>query len=104
MQRLHGAIAAAVTPLTEGGLSLDSDSFGPLVRFLATGGVDGVLVAPDDPRAVAAGIDAALADLPRLSDGARRAATSWTDVATALVEVSGRSRRDRSRGSDPPIP
>lgn len=44
MQRLHGAIAAAVTPLTEGGLSLDSDSFGPLVRFLATGGVDGVLV------------------------------------------------------------
>jgi dihydrodipicolinate synthase/N-acetylneuraminate lyase len=44
MQRLHGAIAAAVTPLTEGGRSLDPDSFAPLVRFLATGGVDGVLV------------------------------------------------------------
>ena len=44
MQRLHGAIAAAVTPLTEGGRSLDADSFAPLVRFLATGGVDGVLV------------------------------------------------------------
>jgi dihydrodipicolinate synthase/N-acetylneuraminate lyase len=44
MQRLHGAIAAAVTPLTEGGRSLDPDSFAPLVRFLASGGVDGVLV------------------------------------------------------------
>ena len=44
MQGLHGAIAAAVTPLTEGGRSLDADSFAPLVRFLATGGVDGVLV------------------------------------------------------------
>jgi dihydrodipicolinate synthase/N-acetylneuraminate lyase len=43
MQRLHGAIAAAVTPLTEGGRSLDPDSFGPLVGFLAAGGVDGLL-------------------------------------------------------------
>ena len=43
MQRLHGAIAAAVTPLTEGARSLDPDSFGPLVGFLAAGGVDGLL-------------------------------------------------------------
>jgi dihydrodipicolinate synthase/N-acetylneuraminate lyase len=43
MQRLHGAIAAAVTPLTEGGRSLDPDSFGPLVGFLAAGGADGLL-------------------------------------------------------------
>ena len=44
VRRLHPAIAAAVTPLTEGGRSLDPDSFAPLVRSLATGGVDGVLV------------------------------------------------------------
>jgi dihydrodipicolinate synthase/N-acetylneuraminate lyase len=43
MARLHGAIAAAVTPLTDGGRSLDDDSFGPLVGFLAAGGVDGLL-------------------------------------------------------------
>jgi dihydrodipicolinate synthase/N-acetylneuraminate lyase len=43
MSRLHGAIAAAVTPLTDGGRSLDLDSFGPLVEFLAAGGVDGLL-------------------------------------------------------------
>jgi dihydrodipicolinate synthase/N-acetylneuraminate lyase len=40
---LHGAIAAAVTPLTEGAEALDLDAFGPLVAFLAEGGVDGVL-------------------------------------------------------------
>jgi dihydrodipicolinate synthase/N-acetylneuraminate lyase len=43
MDRLHGAIAAAVTPLRESGRSLDTDSVGPLVAFLANGGLDGVL-------------------------------------------------------------
>lgn len=42
-RRLHGAIAAAVTPLTDGGRSLDPESFPPLVAFLAEGGVDGIL-------------------------------------------------------------
>lgn len=40
---LTGAIAAAVTPLTEGGVDLDEDAVGPLVAFLAEGGIDGVL-------------------------------------------------------------
>ncbi len=40
---LHGAIAASVTPLTHGGSSLDESAFEPLVAFLATGGVDGIL-------------------------------------------------------------
>lgn len=42
---LKGAIAAAVTPLTEGGRALDETAIGPLLRFLVDGGVDGVLVA-----------------------------------------------------------
>jgi dihydrodipicolinate synthase/N-acetylneuraminate lyase len=41
--KLHGAIAAAVTPLTGGGDALDLDAFAPLVAFLVEGGVDGVL-------------------------------------------------------------
>jgi dihydrodipicolinate synthase/N-acetylneuraminate lyase len=41
--RLHGAIAAAVTPLRDGGRSLDEASVAPLVRFVAEGGMDGVL-------------------------------------------------------------
>jgi N-acetylneuraminate lyase len=40
---LHGAIAAAVTPLVPGGHALDEPAFEPLVGFLAEGGVDGVL-------------------------------------------------------------
>ncbi len=40
---LTGAIAAAVTPLTDGGRRLDESALGPLVRFLADGGIDGVL-------------------------------------------------------------
>jgi dihydrodipicolinate synthase/N-acetylneuraminate lyase len=40
---LSGAIAAAVTPLTAGGDGLDEEAIGPLARFLADGGIDGVL-------------------------------------------------------------
>ena len=40
---LRGAIAATVTPLREQGRSLDEDGIEPLVRFLADGGLDGIL-------------------------------------------------------------
>ncbi len=40
---LQGAIAATVTPLRDGGRALDGEAFAPLVRFLADGGVDGLL-------------------------------------------------------------
>ena len=43
--RLHGAIAASVTPLTAGGRALDLAAVGTLVDFLHRGGVDGALVA-----------------------------------------------------------
>jgi dihydrodipicolinate synthase/N-acetylneuraminate lyase len=40
---LRGAIAAAVTPMNDGGLHLDEDGVDRLAGFLAEGGVDGVL-------------------------------------------------------------
>jgi dihydrodipicolinate synthase/N-acetylneuraminate lyase len=40
---LRGAIAAALTPLADGGAELDEDAFGPYVDFLAAGGLDGIL-------------------------------------------------------------
>jgi dihydrodipicolinate synthase/N-acetylneuraminate lyase len=40
---LKGAIAAAVTPLTDGGDRLDEPAFAPLTRFLVDGGLDGLL-------------------------------------------------------------
>jgi dihydrodipicolinate synthase/N-acetylneuraminate lyase len=39
---IRGALAAAVTPLRDGGEALDEDAFAPLVEFLAAGGLDGV--------------------------------------------------------------
>ena len=43
MATLHGAIAAAVTPMRDGGIAIDVASIGPLTSFLADGGIDGVL-------------------------------------------------------------
>jgi dihydrodipicolinate synthase/N-acetylneuraminate lyase len=40
---LKGAIAAALTPLRDGGEALDEDAFAPYVDFLAAGGLDGLL-------------------------------------------------------------
>jgi dihydrodipicolinate synthase/N-acetylneuraminate lyase len=40
---LHGAIAAALTPLRDGGAAVDEDAFGPYVDFLAGHGLDGLL-------------------------------------------------------------
>src|SRR5918992_3545884 len=40
---LSGALAAAVTPLRDGGGALDEEAVAPLVAFLAAGGLDGLL-------------------------------------------------------------
>ncbi len=42
-QVIKGALAAAVTPLRDGGAALDEEAFGPLADFLAAGGLDGIL-------------------------------------------------------------
>src|SRR4051812_25268382 len=43
MAVLRGALAAAVTPLRDGGARLDEDAFGPLADRYANAGLDGVL-------------------------------------------------------------
>lgn len=40
---IRGAVAAALTPLRDGGSALDEPVFEPYVDFLASGGVDGIL-------------------------------------------------------------
>src|SRR5207248_7984947 len=40
---LRGAVAAALTPLRDGGEALDEEAFAPYVDFLAAGGLDGLL-------------------------------------------------------------
>jgi dihydrodipicolinate synthase/N-acetylneuraminate lyase len=41
--RISGALAAAVTPLRDGGERLDEDAFGPLLEFYGASGLDGLL-------------------------------------------------------------
>jgi dihydrodipicolinate synthase/N-acetylneuraminate lyase len=41
---LRGVLAAAVTPLREGGEALDDEAFAPYVDYLVAGGLDGLLV------------------------------------------------------------
>lgn len=41
---LRGALAAAVTPLRNGGTALDEEAVGPLLAFLSARGLDGALV------------------------------------------------------------
>jgi dihydrodipicolinate synthase/N-acetylneuraminate lyase len=40
---LRGTLAAAATPLRNGGASLDEEAFGPLADFFVAGGLDGLL-------------------------------------------------------------
>jgi dihydrodipicolinate synthase/N-acetylneuraminate lyase len=55
--KLHGAIAAAVTPLRDGGRALDLGSVPPLARFLADGGLDGALIAGTTGEGVLLNVD-----------------------------------------------
>jgi dihydrodipicolinate synthase/N-acetylneuraminate lyase len=40
---LRGTLAAAITPLRDGGAALDEDAFAPYVDYLVDGGLDGIL-------------------------------------------------------------
>lgn len=42
VKKLHGTLAAAFTPLRDGGETLDLEAIGPYVEFVVAGGVDGV--------------------------------------------------------------
>ena len=86
---LHGAIAAALTPLTGGGSTIDEAAIAPYVDFLASHGLDGVLALGTTGEGV-------LFDL----DERRR-------IARALHGGSGRTAPGRRRiaaPSPPPTP
>ena len=65
MARLHGAIAAASTPLTDGGARLDADAFGPYADFLVEAGLDGILAFGTNGEAVLLSSDERRAGLER---------------------------------------
>lgn len=89
---LRGAIAAAVTPLTDGGGDVDEEGIGPLARFLADGGMqgvlacgttgEGILLSVDERRRV---VEAYLADRPAGFQVAVHAGAQTTAQTVALA-------------------
>jgi dihydrodipicolinate synthase/N-acetylneuraminate lyase len=55
--RIWGTLAAAVTPLRDGGTRLDEDAFGPLLEFYRASGLDGVLVLGTTGEGILLGFD-----------------------------------------------
>jgi dihydrodipicolinate synthase/N-acetylneuraminate lyase len=74
---LHGAIAAALTPLTGGGATIDEAAIPPYVDFLASHGLDGILVLGTTGEGV-------LFDL----DERRRVLERFMEAAGARLEVA----------------
>lgn len=54
---IQGALAAAATPLRDGGAALDEEGFGPLADFLAAGGLDGILALGTTGEGILLGLD-----------------------------------------------
>ncbi len=67
-RRLTGAIAAAVTPLRDGGSRLDEDAFGPYADFLVGAGLDGVLAFGTNGEAVLLSVEERQRGLERWVD------------------------------------
>jgi len=74
---LRGTIAAAVTPLRDGGAALDPDAFGPVVEFLARGGVDGIFALGTTGEGIMLSIEER-----------RRAAELFLDAAAGRLRVA----------------
>jgi dihydrodipicolinate synthase/N-acetylneuraminate lyase len=93
---LTGALAASVTPLRDGGAAIDEDGIGPVVEFLADGGLDGllalgtngegILLSLDERRRVAERFVAASAG--RLQIAVHCGAQSTADTATLAAHAA----------------
>jgi dihydrodipicolinate synthase/N-acetylneuraminate lyase len=108
-RRLHGAIAAAVTPLSAGGRVVDTAAVGTLTTFLARGGVagllacgttgEGVLLSVTERRAVT---DAFVAARPSGFDVAVHVGAQTTADTVALAAHARESGADAVAVIAPP--
>jgi len=74
---IKGALAAAVTPLRDGGAELDEEAFAPLAEFLAMGRLDGILAMGTTGE----GILLSVAERKRVADLFLEACAGRLDVA-----------------------
>jgi N-acetylneuraminate lyase len=89
---LQSAIAAAVTPLTDGGDALDDAAFGPLVAFLAEGGIDGLLACGTTGEGILLSVDERIRVAERFlearSDGFQVAVHAGAQTTTDTVRLA----------------
>src|SRR5438045_825849 len=83
---LHGAIAAALTPLTGGGTAPDEEAVGPYVDFLASHGVDGILALGTTGDAVPLDVLASLREEASNFVGLKVSDTPWERFEPYLLE------------------
>ena len=97
---LHGAVAAALTPLRAGGSELDEEAVAPYLDFLARHGVDGILALGTTGE----GVLLSVAERQRLtgSSSPRRAAGSRSPCTAAPSRRRTRSRSPSMRRSTAP--
>lgn len=74
---LRGVLAAAVTPLRDGGSALDEAAFAPYVDFLVEGGLDGMLALGTTGEGILLSVDER-----------RRAARLFVEAARGRVQVA----------------
>jgi dihydrodipicolinate synthase/N-acetylneuraminate lyase len=74
---LTGTLAAAITPLRDGGAALDEDAFAPYVGFLVDGGVDGILALGSTGEGILLSVDER-----------KRAAELFLEAAGGRVQVA----------------
>jgi N-acetylneuraminate lyase len=109
---LRGTFAAALSPLSGGGATIDADAFGPYVDFLASHGVDGILVCGttgegvlfdvDERKRIAElFLDAAAGALTQLQVAVHCGAQSTADTI-ALAEHAAASEADAVAVIAPP--
>ena len=95
---LTGALAASVTPLRDGGAALDEDGFGPVVDFLAAGGLDGLLALGTNGE----GILLSVAERRRVTElfveAPRGPSPGRRPLRRAVDRRHGRTRGARGRG------
>ncbi len=74
---LRGALAASITPLRDGGAALDDEAFGPVVDFLAAGGLDGLLAMGTNGEGILLSVDER-----------RRAAELFVEASAGRLQVA----------------
>jgi dihydrodipicolinate synthase/N-acetylneuraminate lyase len=100
-RRLSGAIAAAVTPLADGGARLDEDAFRPYADYLVGAGLDGVLAFGTNGEAVLLSVEERQRGLERwLEAVAGRALVAAHCGAQTTADTVALAAHAREAGAD----